>query len=69
MKIGIIGSGNVGGALGTAWAQAGHQVKFGVRDTTKPEVNALPQQAGANAAAGSVADAASFGEVVVFTTP
>lgn len=69
MKIGIIGSGNVGGALGTGWAKAGHQSKFGLRDTAKPEVTALLQQAGANAAAGSVADAAAFGEVVVFTTP
>jgi phosphoglycerate dehydrogenase-like enzyme len=28
MNIGIIGAGNVGGALGTSWAQAGHQVNL-----------------------------------------
>lgn len=31
MKIAVIGSGNVGGALGTAWVRAGHQVTFGSR--------------------------------------
>jgi predicted dinucleotide-binding enzyme len=69
MKIGIIGSGNVGAALGTGWAKVGHQVKFGVRDQAKPEVMALLRKAGANATAGSVADAAAFGEIIAFTTP
>jgi hypothetical protein len=69
MKIGIIGSGNVGGALGAGWAKAGHNIKFGVRDTHKPEVQTLLKQLGPNAAAGSVADAAAFGEIVVLTTP
>ncbi len=32
MQIGIIGAGHVGGALGTRWAQAGHQVIFGSRN-------------------------------------
>jgi len=69
MKIGIIGAGNVGGALGKGWAKTGHEVMFGVRNTSDPEVNALLKQAGANARAGSVAEAAKFGEVVVFATP
>jgi predicted dinucleotide-binding enzyme len=33
MNIAILGSGNVGSALGTGWAKAGHQIKLGVRDT------------------------------------
>jgi len=32
MKIAIIGAGSVGGALGTNWAQKGHDVFFGVRE-------------------------------------
>ena len=32
MKIAIIGTGNVGGALATRWAQAGHTIILGVRD-------------------------------------
>jgi hypothetical protein len=31
MKIGIIGSGNVGGALGGSWVRAGHAVMFSSR--------------------------------------
>ena len=31
MKIGIIGSGNVGSALGTVWVKAGHEVMFSSR--------------------------------------
>ncbi len=69
MKIGIIGSGNVGSALGKRWAAAGHDIKFGVRNTAKPELVALLQNIGARASAGSVAEAASFGEVIVLTTP
>ncbi len=69
MNIGIIGAGNVGGALGKGWAAAGHTVKFGVRDSHKPEVLELLKLIGGRASAGSVAEAAAFGEVVVLTTP
>ena len=31
MKIGIIGSGNIGSAVGTLWVKAGHQVLFSSR--------------------------------------
>lgn len=68
MKIGIIGSGNVGSALGQRWAAAGHDIKYGARNTAKPELVALLQKIGARASAGSVAEAASFGEVIVLTT-
>lgn len=37
MKIGIIGTGRVGGALGPAMAGAGHQVAYGVRDPADPK--------------------------------
>lgn len=69
MKIGVIGSGNVGGALGKGWARKGHSVMFGVRDASDPQLTSLLKQAGANARSGSVPEAAAFGEVVVFATP
>jgi NADPH-dependent F420 reductase len=69
MNVGILGAGNVGGALGRRWAAAGHKVKFGVRDAAKPDVQRLLQDCGGDASAGSVADAAQFGDVVVLTTP
>ena len=69
MNVGIIGAGNVGGALGKRWAAAGHKIKFGVGDAAKPDVRQLLQDCGGDVSAGSIADAAQFGEVVVLTTP
>ena len=40
MTIGIIGSGNVGGTLGTRWAKAGHDIVYGTRD---PQANDIKQ--------------------------
>ena len=67
MRIGIIGAGSVGGALGRGWARAGHEVSFGVRDASDPKVKKLVEETGAKAA--SVADAAAGAEVVVLATP
>ncbi len=68
MNLGIIGAGNVGGTLGKRWA-AQHHVKFGVRNPSDPKITKLVTECGSQASAGSVADAAKFGEVVVLTTP
>jgi len=67
MRIGIIGAGSVGGALGQGWGRAGHEVMFGVRDAVHPKVAKLVEQTGTKA--GTVAEAAAFGEVVAFATP
>jgi predicted dinucleotide-binding enzyme len=68
VNIGIIGSGNVGGTLGMAWAGRGHQILFSYsRDPKKLE--ALAASAGQSARAGSPAEAAQFGEVVVLAPP
>lgn len=69
MKIGIIGAGNVGGALGKLWAAEGHEVMFGVRDPNETSVQDMLKSTGGKAKAGSVKQAASFGEVVVLATP
>ena len=37
MDIAVIGAGNVGGTLGTRWAQGGHRVAFGVRNPRDPK--------------------------------
>jgi hypothetical protein len=55
MKIGIIGSGNIGGNLGKHWAKAGHEVLFSSRHPK--ELGSLVKQAGENAKAVSVTDA------------
>jgi NADPH-dependent F420 reductase len=69
MKIGILGTGNVGSTLGTRWAAAGHEVMFGSRDPAAAKVKSLVAVAGAKARAGSPSETAAFGEVVVLATP
>ncbi len=68
MKVGILGSGPVGQALGIAFAKEGHQVKLGTRKPDDPKVAQWKQQAGVNASAGTFADAARFGELAVLAT-
>ena len=66
-KIGIIGSGKVGGALGTLWAKAGDDVMFASRHPE--ELKDLVAKAGPHAKAGTPAEAAAFGDVVVLSVP
>jgi 8-hydroxy-5-deazaflavin:NADPH oxidoreductase len=67
MRIGVIGSGNVGSALGGVWAKAGHEVMFSSRNLDKDKE--LAAEIGANARAGTPREAAAFGEVLVFAVP
>lgn len=68
MNIAIIGSGNVGSALGKGWIKAGHQVVFAVRnpDSTKAQkaLELIP-----NAAIQTIAEAVKNADVIVLTTP
>lgn len=66
-KIGIIGSGNVGSAIGSVWVRHGHQVMFSSR--TIENDRALAAKLGANARAGTPLEAAQFGEVLLFAVP
>lgn len=66
MKIGVIGSGNIGGTLGELFAKAGHQVMFSDRD----DANAKAQAARvAGTRAGSVAEAIAVGDVLLTAIP
>jgi len=67
LKIGMVGSGREGGALGTAWAKAGHQVMFSSRHPE--ELKSLVETAGPKAQAGTVAQAVAFGDIVVLVVP
>ena len=67
MKIGIIGTGNVGMVLGLHWAKAGHEVAFGSRRASSEELQAVKEKHGIEMA--SPADAAAFAEVVVLAVP
>src|SRR5579871_1043304 len=64
MNIGIIGSGQVGGNLGTLWCRAGHDVLFSSRHPDR--LAGLVEAAGPRARRGTVAEASAFGEVILF---
>lgn len=68
MKIAILGTGNVGGALGTGWARKGHTVVLGTRDAGAADVKALLAAAPGSRAAGA-AEAAAGADVVVLAVP
>lgn len=64
MKIGIIGSGQVGRVLATGFLKEGHQVMLGTRNISKDEVVKW-QQNNKKGLLGSFQDTAQFGEVIV----
>lgn len=66
-RIGIVGSGRVGGAIGAAWVKAGHEVMFSSRRIENDK--ALAARLGASARAGTPREAAAFGEVVMISVP
>jgi 8-hydroxy-5-deazaflavin:NADPH oxidoreductase len=67
VRIGIIGMGRVGSALGSRWAEAGHEVTFGVLDSKDPKRRGEAQTIKAKLA--SVGEAAAQAEVVVLAVP
>jgi predicted dinucleotide-binding enzyme len=67
MRIGIVGSGRIGGNCARQFAKGGHQVKLSSRDPSKLE--SLAEEIGAAASVGTPAEAADFGEVLVFAVP
>jgi predicted dinucleotide-binding enzyme len=64
MKIGILGTGMVGDALGTKLIQLGHEVKMGSRTATNEKAAAWTKKNGNRASQGTFADAAAFGEIL-----
>ena len=67
MRIGVIGSGRIGSTLGGLWVKAGHEVMFSDRDSE--QAKRVAAELGAGARAGSVHDAASFGDAVLIAVP
>lgn len=66
-RIGIVGSGRIGGTLGILLAKAGYEVLYSSRHPDT--LTGLVKKAGPKARAGTVAEAISFGDVVVLSTP
>jgi predicted dinucleotide-binding enzyme len=66
-KIGVIGSGKIGGTIGGLWVKAGHLVFFSSRHPE--ELKDLVANLGSLAQAGTVAQAVAFADVVFVAVP
>lgn len=67
MKIAVIGTGNVGGALATRWANKGHEIHLGVRDVDNFKGRELLSNP--NTRAVTVEEAVKNSEVILLSTP
>jgi 8-hydroxy-5-deazaflavin:NADPH oxidoreductase len=66
MKIGIIGSGAVGQALGFGFASEGHEVTLGTRDPKSAKVHDWVTKTAKGVKAGTFEETAKFAELIVF---
>ena len=64
MRVGILGSGLMGGKLGTLFARAGHEVVFSYARSRK-KLDGLARDAGKNATAGTPAEAARDADAIL----
>lgn len=69
VDIAVLGTGQVGGALGCRWAGVGHRVFWGVRDPSCAEVRAVCERAGRGARVGSCRQAIAACDVVLLAIP
>ena len=67
LKIGIVGTGNIGGALAKHWAKAGHELVISSRHPE--ELQALAKSLGPKVRVGTPLEAAQFGDVVLLSVP
>jgi predicted dinucleotide-binding enzyme len=67
LRIGIIGTGHIGGALAKLWVQAGHEVLISSRHPE--ELKSLAAALGPKARVGTPREAALFGEAVLVSVP
>lgn len=69
MRIGIIGTGNIGRTLGKKWINAGHQVKFGTRNLSKEDTISFVKSLGSNASLSNIKEAINTSEIIVVAIP
>ena len=68
MRIGVLGSGDVGKALGRGFVALGHEVRMGSRSASNEKALAWAKEVGPRASVGTFGDAASFGDPIVLAT-
>src|SRR5262245_9278701 len=65
MKIGILGGGTVGSALGKGLARVGHTIIYSSREPDSEKMQALLAETGNSAQAGTIAETIAAGEVII----
>lgn len=68
MRVGILGSGEVGQALGNGFANRGYDVKIGSRTPNSDKLKAWLDKTGKTASTGTFAETAAYGDLVVLAT-
>jgi 8-hydroxy-5-deazaflavin:NADPH oxidoreductase len=64
MRLGVLGTGEVGRAVAGKLLELGHEVRLGSRTPDNPQAHQWVEQLGASASAGAFADAATFGQIL-----
>ena len=67
--IAMIGTGNLGSALGPAFASLGHEIIYGSRDPDRAEIRDLVARTGNGASATGQPEAAARADIVVLAVP
>jgi 8-hydroxy-5-deazaflavin:NADPH oxidoreductase len=68
MKIGVLGTGDVGKRLATGFLNLGHEVMIGSRDPMQQKVQIWINENGEKASGGTFEEAAKYGELLVLAT-
>ena len=68
MKVGVLGTGQVGRTLASKLVALGHEVRMGAREAGNERAGEWAVEAGARASSGTFAEAAGFGEAVLNCT-
>lgn len=68
MRVGIIGNGDIGQALGRGFANLGHEVMIGSRTPRSDKLKAWVAEVWARGSSGTFDETAEYGEIVVLAT-
>lgn len=68
MRIGILGSGAAGQALGSGLAALGHEIKLGTREPSADKVQSWVMKTGGKTSTGTFAETAAFADLAILAT-
>ncbi len=68
MKIGILGSGDVGRALGHGFVELGHEVRIGTRHPNQDKLQVWLKEHPRKTSVGAFSEVAAFGDLVIIAT-